>query len=273
MDMVEVEGFRIGYERVGRGHPVVLVHGYVGDGPSTWRQQLDALAGDFTLIAWDAPGAGASSDPPEDLGMAGFADCLAGFIGALGLHRPHVVGISFGGALLLELNRRHPDVAATLTLVSGYAGWRGSLPTETAEQRLQQALALADLSPRELVDTLMPTMFSSTPPPAVVDEFRASLLATHAAGFRAMARASAEDLRDALHLVDLPTLLVAGEHDVRAPVAVAETLHAAIAGSKLVVIGGAGHVCNVEAPRQFNDALRSFLLETPNSRILRAPGR
>ncbi len=262
MDMVEVDGLHIGYQRVGSGPPVVLVHGYVGDGPTTWRQQLHTLADDFTLVAWDAPGVGTSSDPPEGIGMSGYADCLAGFIDALGFDRPHVAGISFGGALVLELCRRHPGIAGTITLISAYAGWRGSLPADVAEQRLQQALALADLSPEALVETLLPTMFSATTPPEVLEEFSACLLAVRPAGFRAMAEASNVDLRAALPLVDVPTLLVYGDQDVRAPLTtVAEAMHAAIIGSTLVVLPGAGHVCNMEAPAEFNDALRSFLVE------------
>jgi pimeloyl-ACP methyl ester carboxylesterase len=261
MDSVEVDGLDIGYERVGAGPQVVLVHGYVGDGPSVWRPQLDALADDFTLIAWDAPGAGSSSDPPEDLGMAGFADYLAGFIDALGLDHPHLVGSSFGGALLLELHRRHPAVGATLTLVSGYAGWGGSLPPATAEQRLQQALELADLAPTRLVDALLPTMFSPTTQPELIEEFRASLLATHPIGFRAMAKALAQDLRSALASVNVPTLLVYGDNDTRAPMTVAQAMHDAIPGSKLVILPGAGHVCNIDAPDDFNQALRAFLLD------------
>lgn len=261
MNVIEIDGLRIAYERVGRGPPLVLVHGYVADGPTTWRQQLEALSDDFTLVAWDAPGAGSSSDPPQSFGMAGYADCLAGFIDKLGLDRPHVAGLSFGGALALELHRRHPAIAATLTLVSAYAGWRGSLPPEAAEQRLRQAHELADLSPEEFVETLLPTMFSEKTSPDVVEEFRMSMLAVHRVGFRAMAEALAEDLRDALPRIDIPTLLVYGDKDVRAPLAVAEALRAAISCSKLVVLTGAGHLCNVEAPRQFNEALRSFLLD------------
>ena len=44
MDSIDVDGLRIGFERVGTGPPVVLLHGYIGDGPATWRDQLDALA-------------------------------------------------------------------------------------------------------------------------------------------------------------------------------------------------------------------------------------
>lgn len=263
METAEVEGLHIGYERVGGGPPLLLLHGYVGDGPTTWAAQLDALSDEFTVVAWDAPGAGASSDPPESFGMAGFADCLAGFVDALGLRRPCVAGLSFGGALALALHARHPDVPHALVLTSAYAGWGGSLPPDVAGHRLRQALALADLPPERFVGALLPTMFSAPTPAATVEEFGAAMRRFHPAGFRAMARASAEDLRDGLGRVDVPTLLVYGDADVRAPLAVAEDLRAAIPGARLVVLPGAGHLCNVEAPERFNDEVRAFLRAHP----------
>jgi pimeloyl-ACP methyl ester carboxylesterase len=77
-----------------------------------------------------------------------------------------------------------------------------------------------------------------------------------------MARASAEDVRDVLPNIDVPTLLLYGERDVRAPLTVAEALHAAIPSSSLVVLPNVGHVCNVEAPDEFNAAVRDFLHDT-----------
>ena len=97
------------------------------------------------MIAWDGPGTGRSDDPPESFDMAGFADRLAEFIDELELGRPHVAGLSFGGALALELYRRHPEIPRTLILVSAYAGWAGSLPPEVVDRRLNQVLDLADL--------------------------------------------------------------------------------------------------------------------------------
>jgi len=259
MEMIEVDGLRIAYERAGDGPPLVLLHGYVGDGLTTWRRQVEGLCEEFTVVAWDAPGAGDSSDPPESFGMAGYADCLAGFVDRLRLEKPHVAGLSFGGALALELCRRHPAVPMTLILASAYAGWGGSLSAEVAEQRLQQALVLADLAPDEFMGALLPTMFSEATAPETVDEFGASMLAFHPAGFRAMARASAEDLRDVLPGLNVPTLLVYGDKDVRAPLTVAEDLEAAISGSMLVVLPDTGHLCNIEAPDDFNRAVRNFL--------------
>jgi pimeloyl-ACP methyl ester carboxylesterase len=261
LDTVAVDGLQIGFERRGSGPAVVLLHGYVGDGPATWRPQLDSLADEFTVVAWDAPGAGASSDPSESLGMSGYADCLDHFIDALALDHPHVVGLSFGGALALALSDRHPDTPRSLVVVSGYAGWRGSLPADEAEHRLAQALELSELTGSEFVDALLPTMFALTPPSELVDAFSASMHAFHPAGFRAMARAAAEDLRDALPGLDVPTLLVCGDCDVRAPRAIAEHLCGAIAGASLVVLGGVGHVCNLEAPDRFDNTVRAWLAE------------
>jgi hypothetical protein len=88
---------------------------------------------------------------------------------------------------------------------------------------------LADLSSDEFVGALLPTMFSETTPAESVEEFGASMLAFHRAGFRAMARASAEDL------------------------------HVAIPGSTLVVLPDTGHLCNIEAPEEFNRVVGNFL--------------
>ena len=76
-----------------------------------------------------------------------------------------------------------------------------------------------------------------------------------------MARAYADaDLRDVLPSIDVPTLLLYGDGDVRAPLDVAEALRAAIPSSKLVVMQGVGHMSSIEAADQFNTEVRQFLL-------------
>jgi pimeloyl-ACP methyl ester carboxylesterase len=226
---------------------------------TTWRRQIEAFRDEFTVVAWDAPGAGLSDDPPEGFGIMGYADCLAGLVQALGLKRPHVAGLSFGGALALGFCWRHGSIPRTLILASAYAGWRGSLPDDVAEQRLQQALMLAGKTPEDFVATLLPTMFSDGTSTEVVDEFGQALRAFHPTGFRAMALASAEDPRGALPNINVPTLLVYGDRDVRAPISVAENLRDAIVDSSLVVLPNTGHLCNIEAADEFNATVRAFL--------------
>src|SRR5262245_10277570 len=82
-----VGDLRIVHERTGTGPALLLLHGGVSD-HREWRRQLDALSDEFTVVAWDAPGCGQSSDPPESLRLPDYADCLAGFTVALGLERP-----------------------------------------------------------------------------------------------------------------------------------------------------------------------------------------
>ena len=140
------------------------------------------------------------------------------------LTESHVVGLSFGAGLALELYRRHPGLPVTLVLASAYAGRTGSLPAEVVEQRLKQALRLADLPPDRLVEELIPTMFTDSAPAELVEGFAASMREFHPVGLRANSRAFANaGLRDVLSTIDVPTLLLYGDRDVRAPRNVALT--------------------------------------------------
>lgn len=260
VDEIDVGGLRIAYERAGTGPPLVLLHGGLADANATWRAQIDGLSDEFTVIAWDAPGAGRSSDPPESFRLPDYADCLAAFVEALSLERPHVAGLSFGGGLAIEFYNRHPTIPRSLILAGAYAGWAGSLPHERVEQRLRLAIDLAERPPAALVDELLPTMFYGSAPKEGVSRFATAMSEFHPAGFRTMARSFAEaDLRDVLPRIDVPTLLLYGDEDVRSPREVADAIHAGIPGSKLVIMRGVGHVSCVEAAERFNAEVRDFL--------------
>jgi pimeloyl-ACP methyl ester carboxylesterase len=225
-----------------------------------WRPQLDSLSDEFTVVAWDAPGCGGSFDPPGDYGLDGYADCLAAFIGALGLERPHVLGLSFGSGLALELFHRHPALPRSLLLVSAYAGWAGSLGREVAEQRRESFLSDVERPMEEVAREFSMTLFTDSVPVEVVDEAVDVMTDARPAGLRAMGNAFADaDLRDVLPLVDIPTLLLYGDADVRAPVSVGADLHARMPGSSFVVIPGPGHMVNLEAPERFDEEVRRFL--------------
>lgn len=260
MKQIDVVGLSVAFERSGEGPPVVLLHGLLSDSRS-WRPQLESLSIDFTVVAWDAPGCGGSSDPPESFRMPDYADSLAVFIEALGLGRPHVIGLSFGAALALELYRRHPALPATLVLASAYAGWAGSLPAAVVAERLEGCLREAELPPEQFVPGWIPGLLTDRAPAEMIDEVVAIMSEFHPVGFRAMAHALAEaDLREVLPNIDVPTLLLYGDEDRRSPIPVAEELHSRIRGSSLVVMPEVGHLSNVEAADRFSAEVRDFLL-------------
>jgi pimeloyl-ACP methyl ester carboxylesterase len=191
--------------------------------------------------------------------MDAYADCFAGFLRALRVERAHLAGLSFGGALVLAAFHRHRGLASSLTLVSGYAGWLGSLGRDEADLRLARSLEASRLSPDAFVAAMAPSMFSPSADDDVGAPFLDSIRAFRPTGFQAMALASHADQSHVLADVDVPTLLLCADHDVRAPVSVGESMHAVVPGSELVVLAGPGHAVTVEAPDGVSRELRRFV--------------
>jgi pimeloyl-ACP methyl ester carboxylesterase len=264
-EVLRAHGLEIAYEREGAGAPLVLVHGAAVDS-RMWRPQLAALADEFTVVAWDEPGAGRSADVPSDFGLVDYADCLAALIRALDLGPAHVAGLSWGGTVAQELYRHHPELVATLLLVDTYAGWKGSLPEEEVRLRVEgvrQMLAAAD----HQFDPTLPGLFAGEPPAEVVPLLEAMAADVRPDSMRTALLVMAEaDQRDLLPRIAVPTLLIWGERDARSPLTVARQFEAAIPGAELVLIPGAGHVSNLEAPEPFNRAVRDFCRAHPPQR-------
>ena len=259
METIEAAGLRIAFERAGHGPPLILLHGLPGD-RRLWRRQLDDLGDEYTVVAWDAPGCGQSSAPTEDFGIRDIARYLIAFIQAIGVEQPHVLGLSWGGGVALELYRTIPTIPKTLLLASAYAGWGGSLPPDAVNQRLAAYVRAAEMDREEAMRGWAPGFFSATASQELVDEVVAVVSEFDPRALVMLARSFAEtDLREVLPRIEIPTLLLYGDADTRSPLHVADALHARIRGSKLVVLPGVGHLSNVEAPDQFNGAVRNFL--------------
>ena len=256
----EVSGLSIAYRRAGNGPALILLHGFTQDS-RVWRPQLESLSKTFTVIAWDAPGAGQSSDPPEGFGISDWVDCLAGFLDSAGIQQAHILGHSWGGLLAQEFYHGYPARVLSLILADTYAGWRGSLPSPILKERLTACLRDASLSPTEFVPRYLPGMFSDSPTQEQGEELASIMADFHPVGFKLMAQALAiADTRKLLPNIQVPTLLVWGGADKRSPLRVAHQMHNAISGAKLEIIGGAGHNSNLEKPDQFNMIVSDFCL-------------
>jgi len=254
----EVGGLSIAYQRAGDGPALVLLHGFTHDSRA-WRPQLESLTDQFTVIAWDAPGAGQSPDPAEPFEFCDWADCLDGVLDATEIGAAHILGLSWGGIVAQEFYQRHPGRVRSLVLADTYAGWKGSLPEPMPEKRLAACLRDSWLPASEFVPRYLPGMFSRSPKEDVQDELAGIMADFHPLGFRLMATALADvDTRDLLLTIRVPTLLIWGGEDARSPLSVAYQMRDLIPGARLVVIPGAGHVSNLEAPAAFDAAVRDF---------------
>jgi len=248
----------IAYRHAGDGPALVLLHGFLCDS-RCWRQQLVELSDSFSVIAWDAPGAGLSSNPPESFRLADWSRCLAEFLDVLGVSRAHLVGLSWGGVLAQDFCRMHGDRVSRLVLADTYAGWKGSFPAAVVEQRLSRCERDSLLAAADFVPRWVPEMFSAAAPRSVLEEMAAVFADFHPLGFRLMAKSLADtDTRDVLPTIVCPTLLLWGEQDSRSPVDVAERMYAQLQEAELCLIPGAGHVSNMEQPGVFSAHIRRF---------------
>jgi pimeloyl-ACP methyl ester carboxylesterase len=256
----QIDDLSIAYRRAGGGPALVLLHGFLCDS-RCWRHQLAELSEQFDVIAWDAPGAGASSDPPEPFTLTDWSRCLAKLLDALDVARAHFVGLSWGGVLAQDFCRLYPTRVSRLILADTYAGWSGSLPAPLVAQRLARCERDSHLSPAEFVPRWVPEMFTAAAPPALLGELSDIFADFHPLGFRLMARSLAEtDTTDVLRRIGAPTLILWGDDDRRSSLSIAEQLRDAIPGAERHVIAHAGHVSNMEQPAAFNAQVRRFCM-------------
>ena len=259
----EVGGHSIAYRYAGEGPALVLLHGFLCDS-RCWRRQLEDLSNQFKVVAWDAPGAGSSSDPPDTFTITDWADCLAEFLDVVGIEQALVLGLSWGGLLAQEFYQLYPTRVIGLLLAGTYAGWKGSLGESVAEQRLarcwRESLTPAD----EFVARWVPVeFFTAAVSQDAQEEMSAVVSDFHPHGFRLMAKSLADsDTSHLLPKIGAPTLLLWGDGDRRSPMSVAEQFRDAIPNAELAILRNAGHVSNMEQPDEFNAQVRRFCLST-----------
>ncbi|TQM79087.1 pimeloyl-ACP methyl ester carboxylesterase [Saccharothrix saharensis] len=257
---MRVEDIDIAYDDEGDGIPVVLVHGHPFN-RSMWRPQVERLRSRYRVIAPDLRGFGETPVRSGSLPWTAFADDLIGLLDRLGLERVVLCGLSMGGQVVMEVHRAHPSRVRALVLADTFPEGETVAGRELrhgmAARVLREGMGgYADevldkmLSPRNVVAL-----------PAVAEHVLGMMRGTSPVGAAVAWRARAErpDYVDSLSRATVPVLVVVGEEDEYTPVAVAERMHAAIPGSALAVIPGAGHLPNLERPDAFSDAVERFL--------------
>lgn len=245
------------------GEPLLLVHGFTG-GKVDFADHLDGFAAaGFHAVAPDLPGHGASDG--EVFTFESFAAAVVGLADELGWTRFTLLGHSMGGVVAQHVALTAPARLDGLVLVDTTATRFGIDPAvvdlacmvvETEGMGALLAAQKAIGSPFES-DAARRLRAERAGWEELQD---AKLLASSPAMYVAMARALTADAdrTGPLARLDVPTLVVVGEHDVMLLDA-ARHLAATIPGAELAVIAGAGHSPQVEAPEAWFDAVVSWL--------------
>ena len=259
----DVNGVRLAYSDLGEGQPVfLLVHGFPLN-RSMWDPQVGLLRALGRVIAPDLRGFGASeAGPPGPLTVDRHADDLAALLDHLGIGGPVIYcGLSMGGYVGFSFWRRYRERIRAFVL----ADTRASADTDEARAgRLEMADRAEALgNPQPVVDSMLPRLFApslrlDSPIARRVEAMMAGTPGQVAADGQRGVAARPESL-SLLPSIDVPTLVIVGEHDAIAPPFESERLAADIPNASLEVIAQAGHMSNLENPDAFNQALERFV--------------
>lgn len=264
---VTASGIRLRVVEEGTGAPVVLVHGLFMD-HRTWDGVRSELSQQYRVITPDLPGFGQSEKPAPArfrYDIDAFAEAIADLYAGLELGRAALVGHGLGGAVVLTLAARHPELASHLVLVSPL------IPPEhpSLESRLARLPFVGNLVFRQLVGRgLFRAYFRermlSNPAGAKIeriDAFYESFNSPAARGSALATLRSCADTRPVLaqtSRIQTPTLVIWGHGDTVSPARFGQRLAREIRGSGFELLD-AGHAPQEERPREVARLVARFL--------------
>ncbi|MBO0726866.1 MAG: alpha/beta hydrolase [Blastocatellia bacterium] len=263
----DVDGVRIHYQEKGVGEPLVLIHGYLAS-TFAWKDVFDPLSQQFHVIAVDLKGFGFSAKPDGDYTRRAQGDLLIRLLEHLGIDRAILCGNSMGGEVAMNAAVRRPDRVSALILVDssgvtvsgggsvtpGVAGWPVIGPA---------IMSLALISDSLTRDGLRQCFHDKS---IVTDEQVAAYyrpLTTRdgqRAAYLARKQAAINPIEPEISKIWQPTLIIWGAEDELIPLEAGRKLNSMIAGSRLVVLDGCGHVPQAETPGRFMAEVIDFVM-------------
>jgi 3-oxoadipate enol-lactonase len=254
-----IDDIEIGYEDVGSGLPLLLLHGFPHN-RTLWAPQLGALVDHCRCIAPDLRGFGETTAAPP-YSMDRYADDVIALLAHLDIRKAVVVGLSMGGYVAFALWRRRPELIRGLVLADTRAG----ADSEEGKQKRRETIALAlERGSGAVADAQITGMLGKTTReihPDIVESVRHMLETAPVDGIVGALEAmmARPDSTPTLATITAPVSIVVGDEDVLTPVKESQAMHAAIPGSRLEIIRGSGHLTNVEKPAAFNHTLSEFI--------------
>lgn len=237
--------------------PVLVLSNSIGTSMRMWDLQIPRLSEHFRVLRFDTRGHGASDVPPGAYSLDRLGRDVIELLDALGIEKAHFLGLSLGGFTGQWLGIHAPERIDRLIL-SNTASYLG--PAAQWDERIAavlQAKDMGDTAAMFLANWFPAEMIEARAP--VVDEFRAMLLATSPqglAGSYAVVRDS--DLRRPISLINLPTLVIGGQHDTVTLASHSEAIAATIPDARLLLLPSV-HLSNIEFPDEFARAVIDFL--------------
>lgn len=240
---------------------VVFLHS-LGTDARMWRSQVAAMADAYNVLALEAPGHGSTPWIPG-LTSADWVDEIRRQVTEFTTQPVHLVGLSMGGIQAVATAARHPEFVRSLTVANSFA----ALDTAAAEDRISAIRkGITDQGMDGYAETYLDVTLIHPTSGDTRAELRSAIAGMSPEAYIGSAEATFRaDNSGMLSVVVCPTQILAGEHDQKTPLRLAEALQAGIPGAELHVVPDAGHLSNIDAPVAFTDALCNFLARTAST--------
>lgn len=238
--------------------PALVFSNSLATNLSMWQVQAQHFSDRFRVIRYDQRGHGTTAVPAGPYTFEQLANDAVALLDALDIPTAHFVGLSMGGMTALGLALDHADRIASIAACNCVAGY-GPDGVKVWDERIA---AVSETGLEPIIDATVERWF--TPPtraarPDDMAAVRTMIAATPVQGYLGCCGALKHlAYQDRLAGITLPTLFIAGTHDIGAPAAAMREMHARVAGSRYVELDAA-HVSNIERPAEFNAALDEFL--------------
>jgi len=253
---VEVNEGKLYYEIAGQGHPLVLIHGGQLD-RRMWDDQFQAFAEHYRVIRYDVRGYGKSAVATKPFASE---EDLYALLKSQNVEKVYLVGLSLGGRIAIDFTITHPEMVDALVPVgAGLSGFQ--FLSNPSYPSILEAAQRGNFAQAEELWLKTGYMAPATENPALASRIRELAMDNAHVWLDnpLLERALKPPAIERLSAVRVPTLIVVGNRDVLSIHEIAGILQARIPGARTVVIEGAGHIVNMEQPREFNRVVLDFL--------------
>ena len=260
------------YELAGEGQALVFIHAGVADSRQ-WNHEFERFAQDYRVLRYDLRGFGKSN--PLEGEFSHLGDLMA-VLDQLGLDQPvALIGCSMGGSLAMDFALEHPDRVKALVMVgSGPSGLRLDVPGHSKEAEAEKAYSAGELDlVAELETQIWFDGMGRTPQEVNADmrmlakEMNRLGLLHDSKGLGKLLPNTITPAAERLAELEIPVLVVVGEHDLPYSHAAADYIVANASNARKVILEDTAHLANLDHPERFQSAVQSFLHE------INAPGR
>jgi len=264
----EINGTKLYWETAGIGEAIVLIHGSFGD-RRFWNTQLDKLTKKHKVLRYDLRGYGRSALPDPSAPYSD-ADDLNALLGFLGIEKAHICGLSLGSIVAIDFALAYPDKCISLIpcgprVAGDESGEYRTRYNDSISAIIQKTIEiLKDKGTKAATDFLWAGDHAMSKGIISAYTRTAMLQMGYEYSWWRYLHSSKRTFAfpagiKYLNKVSIPTLVVTAQYDFELCKNVAAVIAKGVPRSKLISIKNAGHIMNMDNPREFNKAILKFI--------------